>query len=520
MKYFAHFRFDDAHGLLWREGTRVPLTAKAGSLLSCLLDHAGHTVPKGVILSTVWRDTHVTPENIKVLVREIRLALGDDAREPRYIQTTRRNGYTFVAPVQDLPHGIAAPEPSAAATVVDREQERETLEAALQAAARGERSIAVITGGPGTGKSVLVGGFMRTAARAGFLVTRGSCVECSGVAEPYAPILDALHRLLGEAPRARDVVARHAPTLMEHLQPTDNAHRTALLRTPAVAAPPRLLREIVTAIEELALEMPTVLVLEDLQWTDPWTTDVLRAIGRRRNATRLLVAVTMRPLDVGGRTESLRHLLEELTITRRATRLRLSAVGRRQVEAYVEQRFGAGLVGALAQPLYRATSGHLLLLAAAADYLASEQLLTHTDDVWMLACHPGDLPGAIEAGLSGIVERQLAQVSRAERSLLAAAAGFDAEFDSRQASLASDLDPVTAEEMLDRLARRGDMIERCESATEREALPRYRFTYDGYREALRDVVGDSPPPTPVEVHYSSQLAPRAVASDSSLRRSH
>ena len=103
MRYFGGFCFDETHGLLWQEGLRVPLTAKAAGVLACLIEAGERPLTKDEILRTVWQDTHVTPDNVKVLVREIRHALGDDARAARYVRTLSHGAYTFIAPVQKTP---------------------------------------------------------------------------------------------------------------------------------------------------------------------------------------------------------------------------------------------------------------------------------------------------------------------------------------------------------------------------------------------------------------------------------
>jgi len=77
MTHFPPYKFDPHDLTLWRGASEVPLTPKAAALLGCLLAARGARVSKNEILSAVWPDTHVQPENIKVLVREIRHALGD-----------------------------------------------------------------------------------------------------------------------------------------------------------------------------------------------------------------------------------------------------------------------------------------------------------------------------------------------------------------------------------------------------------------------------------------------------------
>ena len=101
MQYFSKFSFDPVEGRLFRGADEVPLTRKASSLLGCLIDRAGTWVSKDAIMTAVWPDTHVQPDNIKVLVREIRLALGDEPKAPLYIQSAVGRGYSFVSRISD-----------------------------------------------------------------------------------------------------------------------------------------------------------------------------------------------------------------------------------------------------------------------------------------------------------------------------------------------------------------------------------------------------------------------------------
>src|SRR5262245_10209671 len=114
MKYFPPFRFDETHGTLWRGTTEIAVTRKAADVLRCLVEHAGAIVPQQTMLDEVWPDTNVQPENIKVLVRELRLALGDTPHESQFIANEPGRGYRFVAAVSNVPQPAEAPRPIAA----------------------------------------------------------------------------------------------------------------------------------------------------------------------------------------------------------------------------------------------------------------------------------------------------------------------------------------------------------------------------------------------------------------------
>ncbi|MDP1570475.1 MAG: alpha/beta fold hydrolase [Vicinamibacterales bacterium] len=101
---FGAYRLDVANARLEREGAVVPLPPKAFALLQCLLERAGRLVTKPELLETVWAGTFVGDAALKVAIRDVRRALGDDAAQPAFIETAHRRGYRFIAPVT-----VAAP---------------------------------------------------------------------------------------------------------------------------------------------------------------------------------------------------------------------------------------------------------------------------------------------------------------------------------------------------------------------------------------------------------------------------
>jgi TolB-like protein/Flp pilus assembly protein TadD len=81
-------------------GQVVPLGPRAFDLLWDLLDNAGRVVGKEELFERVWRGVAVTDNALTRAVKELRDAIGDDARAPRYVETIPRRGYRFVAPVR------------------------------------------------------------------------------------------------------------------------------------------------------------------------------------------------------------------------------------------------------------------------------------------------------------------------------------------------------------------------------------------------------------------------------------
>ena len=100
---FDSFRFEPANSRLWHEDSEIKLTRKAAQVLGALLEHPGEPVSKQALFASVWRGTVVSDDALVTCIQELRKALGDDSRQPKYIETRHRLGYRFSAPVAATP---------------------------------------------------------------------------------------------------------------------------------------------------------------------------------------------------------------------------------------------------------------------------------------------------------------------------------------------------------------------------------------------------------------------------------
>jgi Tol biopolymer transport system component/DNA-binding winged helix-turn-helix (wHTH) protein len=104
---FDGFILDAERRALYRDAERLHLTSKPLETLLYLVEQRGRTVGKQELLDAVWKGTFVTEDNLVHAVREIRRALVDDKENPRFIQTVPREGYRFVASIEEKQDGDA-----------------------------------------------------------------------------------------------------------------------------------------------------------------------------------------------------------------------------------------------------------------------------------------------------------------------------------------------------------------------------------------------------------------------------
>lgn len=116
----GEFTVDAADRVLLREAREVPLRPKAFDTLLCLVSHRGHLVTKDALLAEVWPGTHVSDAVLTHCIAEVRQALHDDPRAPRYVRTVARRGYKVTAPIEPIGAGaLAAAEVTAGAPSAD-----------------------------------------------------------------------------------------------------------------------------------------------------------------------------------------------------------------------------------------------------------------------------------------------------------------------------------------------------------------------------------------------------------------
>lgn len=109
---FDRFELDEADASLTCAGVPVPLAPTPFAVLCTLARTPCTLLTKQALLDAIWGHRFVSESALKQAISEVRAALGDDPRQPRFIATVARRGYRFI--------GIAVDAPSRSATAVER----------------------------------------------------------------------------------------------------------------------------------------------------------------------------------------------------------------------------------------------------------------------------------------------------------------------------------------------------------------------------------------------------------------
>lgn len=191
--------------------------------------------------------------------------------------------------------------------LVGRAGEHLALVTAFRAMRRGQPQIIILEGEPGIGKTRLALNFLAWAQAQGALTLQGRAFESSGRL-PYQAMVEALRDRLDEENAPEDLLADLWLAELSRLFPELRQRYSDLSAppTPEAATQTRLFEAVTRLCQAWAERAPTVLLLDDLQWTDSETLDLLHYACRRWVAAGapVLLLCTLRPKEVEPESES------------------------------------------------------------------------------------------------------------------------------------------------------------------------------------------------------------------------
>ena len=103
---FGDFTLDLTGGCLRHKGREVKLRPKSFEVLTYLVENSGRLVSKEELIGAVWPDTFVTDDSLVKCLKDVRMALRDDAQQ--HVKTVPRRGYVLTTEVRES-EGAAAP---------------------------------------------------------------------------------------------------------------------------------------------------------------------------------------------------------------------------------------------------------------------------------------------------------------------------------------------------------------------------------------------------------------------------
>src|SRR4051812_48864272 len=317
--------------------------------------------------------------------------------------------------------------------LVGRATEVERLEGALAALDDGARGIA-ISGEPGIGKTRLLGHLAAAADARGALVLDGRAVEWEDDV-PFGAVVDACDAYLASFGEP-DLLRAGVEDVSELAAIFPSLARVGE-RPLAIGAEDRYWghRAVRDLLEGLAAGQPVLLVLDDLQWADEGTVDLLASLLRNPPEARVLLALAFRSGCAPARLDA------ELAAAQRegrAERLELAPLAREEAEALFDEKLGERE----REVLYEESGGNPFFL---------QQLVRHGRGAPVPATDVEDVvPPAVAAALAS----ELDDLSAPARALAEGAAVAGEPFEVELAAAIAELDPTLRAKALDELVER------------------------------------------------------------------
>lgn len=372
---------------------------------------------------------------------------------------------------------------------VGRRQELDRMRAAFASASGGKGLMVTVSGDAGMGKTTIVEDFLAELETGGTAawIARGRCSERLAKTDPFVPIFECLDDLTrGElGHEATQLMNSAAPAWLSQVTP---GREGQMGNSPADASSERMRREFVRFFEALSAVRPVVVFLDDLQWTDASTCDLLAYLGLHLKDMRVLIVATYRPSEVFGLHPFLpvRLALERRGLGRE---ILLEFLTLNDIECYLNQCFPANsFPSEFVAAVHERTEGNPLFMNDMLGFLVEKQILVNDMGHWQLNRKVSEIRRVIPTGTQSMIRLQIEQFSDLDRKILQCAAVQGVEFDSAVVWRSLSMDPGEIEDRLQAIERVHRFVH---SFGEREFLDRtfsirYRFVHVFYQNALYD----------------------------------
>jgi DNA-binding winged helix-turn-helix (wHTH) protein/tetratricopeptide (TPR) repeat protein len=352
---FGVFHMAPRVDLLYRGSQVVPLEPRAVRVLRYLVEHADRVLSKEELLEEAWPGVFTTDGVLKKAVSQIRRTLGDDAEQSRYVATYHGRGYRFIASVTRI--GSAAPKIVTAPAellpnydqLAARDAELLTLRAELRSALEGAPRPVAILGEPGIGKTHLVRHFRRWAVGEGAIPLYGRFFDYRGAGlAPYELFLDLLRTAVvnGKPPDGtplRDSIEQ-ACGIRLPAELFEESHRGGALGRGNAGGHAgdhfHFIVPICRAWLALSRRQPLVLVLDDLQWADPASLDLLGCLMRMLETEPLMLIAVIRADEAESVEHPVHAWLAEQAGRRACTTVRLQRLDEGHCREVIGRIFG------------------------------------------------------------------------------------------------------------------------------------------------------------------------------------
>jgi len=340
----------------------------------------------------------------------------------------------------------------------------------------GQGQVVLLSGVAGSGKTRLITEIGQQVQTYGAKFVHGNCREQAAL--PYQPFVDLLDKMIDKMPPAeREMIP---PDLLRLIPRFASSLSDSTVSDPAEARL-RLFGAFWGILHQHSQECPAMFVIEDVQWADPSTLDLLGYLAERVDQVPVLFCLTYRPEEID-HNPALKRLLGSLERQQNLCSISLEALTLPQVAQLLQAALGQEKISDwVIDHFYQATDGNPLFIEETLKALAAEGHVSRWMDMdtsqWTtMQSMTLQLPKSVLS----LAERRLQILSTEDRTLLTAAAILGPEFSFTLLQEVTHSDEDTLLDTIDRLL----IAQLINELPLKEGEDRYRFTQESLRQAL------------------------------------
>jgi tetratricopeptide (TPR) repeat protein len=351
-----------------------------------------------------------------------------------------------------------------------------------------------VSGEAGSGKTRLVNEFLDSSKQKRDLTElTGWCLSNSGI--PYFPFIEAFKVYPSSTPLKEEEMGLKVwlmgPRKSEKSPELENLSPQAW-KDSTFAAVTQFLFSIST-------KQPTILFIDDLQWSDTASLALLHYISRFISSKRVLVLATFRSEDLIPDSEGRPHpLVDTLRLMGRENlykEIRLPSLDRSDVSFLAENMVGGRVQSELAQKLADGSQGNPLFIIESLKMLSEKGSLIQEDNRWRLSTDEIGIPRKIK----DIILRRMSTLNASQRKILDVASIIGTKFDPELLGAVLKQDSLDVIEALSTIAKSTSLVV-CEESS-------YRFDHAKVRDALYEEID-----SPLKKIYHSRVADKMECS--------
>lgn len=358
---------------------------------------------------------------------------------------------------------------------VGRQYEIDLLWRQFELAQAGNLRVVFVAGEPGVGKTRLMDVFAQSAAAAGALTLWGGAFEAEGM-PPYLPFLQALGGYVRSAPpetlqRQAGVAAPILGTILPEL-PARFGGVLASYPLPSEQGRLRLFEAVSDFCTAIASTQPLLLLLDDLQWADSASLDLLTFLLRQQPDRSLLVLGSYREGDAPQHSP-LQRTIAELTRLRLLQRVMVAPLNAQETASLAAQFLAGPVDPEVSRLLFEHAEGNPFFSEELLRSWVESGALASTATGWTLR---ETIAHGLPASIVGAVQRRLERLPTATVEVLRLAAIIGRNFDlALLAEVAGQNEEVVEERLVPAVTAHLLLS---------DAAGRFRFAHDKTRECL------------------------------------